>query len=242
MRLRAPTLAELKPTRQALHARRSRFARGQRYLLGATPPAGIFVGYRAPVRAVPIRVFSLFGGSALPCHLDLIRFLSFPHCRAVVRFAGSLHLPLLHDPCRGLSSGSAPACAVSFGWGPRPSLERFVGPPPLLSVPARYARALGRGLGQGRAVSRFAGRFFSADALWPKNAGLALRATVPRETLGTAARVFGHKAPALLALIYLESLIEIVYTTTSPHPTTAGVVFDENSLYDICERKERTRA
>ena len=288
--LRAPTFAELKPTRQALRtsplgglsarsafrrslrSRRNRRARASQRTRGAhfgrqvarrlrcfAPAAlatlgdsGICSGLR------PQQAF--LSASALPSAqypFGFFRCSVVRHCRAIltlsgfclfrtavrfVRFAGSQHLPLLHDPCRGLSSGSAPTCAVSFGWGPRPSLERFVGPPPLLSVPARYARAPRRGSGQGRAVSRFAGRFFSADALWPKNAGLALRATVPRETLGTDARVFGHKAPALLALIYLESLIEIVYTTTSPHPTTAGVVFDENSLYDICEREERTRA
>lgn len=71
------------PPSPLLRACRSRYARGQRYLLGATPPAAVFVGYRTPVRAIPMRVFSLYGGSALPCHLDLIRFLSIPHCRAV---------------------------------------------------------------------------------------------------------------------------------------------------------------
>ena len=33
-----------RPPSPLLRARRSRYARGQRYLLGATPPAGIFVG------------------------------------------------------------------------------------------------------------------------------------------------------------------------------------------------------
>ena len=128
--------------------------------------SSFFVGFRLPMPLEHALVVSGGGGGTpRPKACAPLPTVAPPARRPVlITFAGRGIAPTSMPPQGGLSLVAAATCAPSCARGPPPRACRLGGPPPLLTSPARYARAPAGTRGLRESGVRLRRAFLSADA------------------------------------------------------------------------------